>query len=98
MQLPKILSEDQSLQLMQTKWASILNPLLAQPLSSMNILPSITLVTGDNVVNHLLARKMQGWFITDINAAATIYRNAPLNAETITLNSSANCVINLAVF
>lgn len=98
MQLPKILSDDQTMQLMQTKWASILNPLLAQPLSSSNILPAVALITGDNVINHLLARKMQGFIISDINAAATIYRSAPFNDQTLTLNSSANCSIALVVF
>jgi len=98
LQLPKIQTTDQDLQLMQTKWISILNPLLAQPLSSSNILSNISLVNGNNVINHKLARKMQGWFMTDINAAATIYRNAPFNDETLTLHSSANCVVNLLVF
>lgn len=98
MQLPQIISDNQSLQLMQTKWASILNPLIAQPLSSSNILTGITLITGDNVINHKLSRKMQGWIISDINGAATIYRNAALNDQTLTLNSSAGCIVSLIVF
>jgi hypothetical protein len=98
MQLPKIPSQDPVMQLMQTKWASILNPLLAQPLSSNAILNNITLKTGDNVINHLLARTMQGWIISDINAACTIYRTAPFNSSTLTLNASAPCVVDLVVF
>lgn len=98
MQLPKILNQDSVMQLMQTKWKSILDPLIAQPLNSSNILLNVALSTGDNVVNHLLDRKMQGWFLTDINAASTVYRNAPLNNQTLTLNSSADCVVNILVF
>ena len=98
MQLPKILDSDPAFQLMQTKWASILNPLLAQPLSNSNVLSNVPLSSGNNVINHLLARKMQGWIISDINAAATIYRNAPFNDQTLTLHSSASCVVNLVVF
>lgn len=98
MNLPKIRNKDADFQLMQDKWASILNPVIELPLSSSNILTSIPLAIGVNVINHLLARKMQGWFISDIDAASTIYRSAPLNDKTITLNSSANCNINLVVF
>lgn len=98
MQLPKIKDNDPAFQILQDKWAAILNPVIALPLSSSNILSGIVLKTGDNVINHLLARQMQGWMITDINAASTIYRNAPLNAQTITLNSSAACSVNLLVF
>jgi hypothetical protein len=41
---------------------------------------------------------MQGWMITDINAAAAIYRSAPLNNLTLTLNASAACIVNIGVF
>lgn len=98
MQLPKIISDDQTVQLMQTKWASILNPLLAQPLSSNSILPGVVLQVGDNVINHLLGRQMQGWIISDIDALSSIYRTSPFNKTTLTLNSSAVCTVDLVVF
>jgi hypothetical protein len=98
MQLPKIVNNDSTLQLMQTKWASILNPLLAQPLSSSSILNSVSLVTGNNTINHLLGRTQQGWILCDQTASASIYRSAPFNSITLTLNASAPCIVDLLVF
>lgn len=98
MQLPKILSDDQTLQLMQTKWASILNPLLAQPISNNNFLQNIAISTGNNVINHLLGRTQQGWILADTDGFAQIARNAPFNDKTLTLVSSGPCNISLVVF
>lgn len=98
MNLPKIRDDNQSFQLMQDKWASILNPLLAKPLSDANMLKHVDLINGVTVVNHLLGRLMQGWIISDSNAAATIYRSQPFNDSTLTLTSNAACTINLLVF
>lgn len=86
------------LELMQTQWASQINPVLANPMNSANVLTGVILVNGITVINHKLGRKMQGWFVTDINAAAQIYRSAPLNETNLTLTSNAAVTVNLAVF
>jgi hypothetical protein len=86
------------LMLMQNKWSSIINPLLSNPLNSALILKNVVLKSGDNVINHLLSRKQQGWFLTDIQGAATIYRSASFNDTTLTLNSSAPVTVNIGVF
>lgn len=96
--LPQFQSNNQPFQLMQNKWGSILNPIIANPLNNTLLLKDITLVSGTNVINHLLGRPMQGWYITDVNAAATIYRSQPFNNLTLTLTSSGPATINLAVF
>lgn len=83
---------------MQTNWASQLNPLLAQPMSSGLILKDVALISGTTVVNHLLGRKIQGWFVVDSNAAATVYRSAAKNALTLSLTSSAAVTVDLFVF
>lgn len=98
MNLPKIKDDNAPFQMMQDKWASILNPLLAQPLSSAGMLTGIKISTGTNVINTLLDRKMQGWFVSDIDAAVTLFRSAPFNDKTLTLTSSGPCNINLVVF
>lgn len=98
MNLPIFRDENQTLQLMQSKWSSLLNVLLNKPLSNAGILKDVSLVTGSNTVNHLLGRKMQGWMISDLDTAAQIYRTEPLNDKTVTLNSSANCVVTLVVY
>lgn len=90
--------ENTNLMLMQSNWSSQLNPILANPLTNPTILKGINLVSGANVINHLLQQTQQGWFITDINAASTIYRSAAFNNLTLTLTSSAACTVNIAVF
>lgn len=95
MQLPLGLS----LPLTQTRWASILNPFIANPINSILILQGVQLNNGaPTVINHLLGQMQQGWFILDINNAATIYRSAPFNAKTLTLFSNASCTVNIGVF
>ncbi len=82
----------------QTQWAAILNPVIAAPMTGVKILPNISLVTGANVINHLLGQQMQGWLIVDNNSAAVPYRTAPLNAKTLTLTVGAPCVVSIGVF
>ena len=88
----------QPLQLMQTQWQSQLNPVLANPLTNPRILKNVALIDGVTVINHGLGAVQQGWIISDINAAASIYRSAPFNNLTLSLTSSAACVVNLVVY
>lgn len=82
----------------ETRWKAILDPILRNPLNSVSIIKGVELSSGSNVINHLLGREQQGWFIVDINAAATIYRSAAFNDLTLTLTSSANVTVNIGVF
>jgi hypothetical protein len=93
-----ILPQKLTLDNMQNRWASIINPLLSNPLNNSSLLKNIELQTGDNVINHLLGRTLQGWIIVDIQGVADIYRSMPLNDQTLTLNSSAAVTISLGVF
>lgn len=83
---------------MQTRWASIINPVIACPMAQVLILKDIELITGANSINHLLGRVQQGWFIVDIDGTATIYRSAPFNDRSLNLTSSAGVTISLGVF
>lgn len=87
-----------NLMIMQNRWASQLNPLLANPLNSVLVLKNIKLSSGNNVINHLLGRVQQGWVITDIQGVADIFRSADFNDKTLTLNSSAVVTVNIGVF
>ncbi len=98
MKLPMFKDDSQNFMLLQNKWSSILNTVLGKPLSSANILTDVQLNTGINVINHLLSRKMQGWIISDIDGVSNIYRTKPLNDKTLTLSSSADCVVTLVVY
>lgn len=99
--LPIFNSDDQSLSLMQTAWASQLNPVLAAPFLQGILLKNVTLVAGDNTVNHKLGRKLQGWVLSRVRAAATIYDKQDSNqmpALTLVLNTDADVVVDLYVF
>lgn len=96
--LPYFQTQDRSMSMLQSQWASQLNPLLNQPLSNALILKGVSLANGNTVINHRLGRTLQGWFISDVNGAAIIYRNAPKNDTTLTLNSSAAVVADIVVF
>lgn len=98
MSLPQFQTDDKDFSLMQNQWATQLNPMLSNPLNSVLILKNIALINGVTIVNHLLSRTQQGWFLTDINAAATIYRSQPFNSQTLTLTSDAACTVNIGVY
>lgn len=83
---------------MLTKWSAELNPVLANPTNNVSVLEGVVLKNGATVINHKLGRTMQGWFIVDQTAAASIYRSQPFNSLTLTLTSNAAVTVNLGVF
>lgn len=97
MLLPKGLS----LSLLQTKWASLIDPFLSNPSLSSIILPDISLVSGSNSINHTLGRKLLGWRVIRIQGSATLYDQQgsnPMPELTLVLVSNANVVVSLEVF
>lgn len=94
MQLPL----KQDLDMMQTKWASILNPVIANPLTNPHRLTRILLINGSTTINHGLEQMQQGWIITDMSAGAKIYRSQPFNAKTLTLTSDTAVTVDIVVF
>lgn len=95
------LPQKQTLDQMQTKWASILDPVIKAPTNNASILQNVSLVAGTNSVNHRLGRKLQGWYIVRLRAASTIYDMQDTNQTpqlTLVLNASAPVVVDLAVF
>ena len=98
MQLPQFNFNDRTLSMMSTQWRSILNPVLANPISNPRILKNINLKSGVNVINTGIQQLQQGWIVSDINAVATIYRSQPFNETTLTLTSSAPCTVTLVVY
>jgi hypothetical protein len=87
--------------LLQTNWASNINPVLTNPLVNGIILSNVKLVTGDNAINHKLGRKLQGWFTVLSNAAVSLYDKQSTNKQsnlTLILNSSGPATVSLYVF
>ncbi len=85
-------------ELANPQWASQLNPIIASPLSSVSILENINLINGATTINHGLGRTLKGWFLTDINGVATVYRSQPFNDKTLTLTSNAIVTTSIGVF
>lgn len=101
MALPIYKSDDQSFTLMQTSWATQLNPVITLPQSSGVILKNVKLSIGDNTIDHRLGRELQGWQLIRVRAAAIIYDKQDSNqlkSKTLVLNSSAAVVVDLFVF
>lgn len=96
--LPQFQTKSQDLSLMQNSWAKSLNPILQNPSLQSLLIKDVALSIGDNIINHRLGRMQQGWRICDIDGAAVIYRSAPLNALTLTLNSDAAVTVSIEVF
>lgn len=98
MSLPILKTSDRVLLSIETQWSSILNPVIANPIVQGVQISNIAIKTGTNVINHLLDRNQQGWFVTDATAAITLYRSKPLNDKTLTLVASAPATISLWVY
>jgi hypothetical protein len=92
------LSTNLDWKLANSKWASTLNPFIANPVNNAQIIQDVTLQSGSNILNHSLGRTLQGWFIVDIQGVASIYRSAPFNSQTLTLTSSAKVTCSIGVF
>lgn len=101
MNLPSFQSADQTFQLLQQKWASIINPFLSNPSNGSSILSAIPLVSGKNVINHKLGRKLQGYRIILKSAGANIYDNQTSNQMpdlTLILVSDVTVTVSIEVF
>lgn len=101
MALTNFQDTNKNFQLMQSDWASKLNPVLANPLVNGIILQSVSLVSGANTINHKLGRKLQGWIPVRVRSAATFFDTQdsnPMPALTLTLTASAAVVVDLYVF
>lgn len=94
MSLPQKLPID----LMQTQWASQIDPVISNPLNLCSVLNNVVLKSGVTVVNHKLGRLMQGWFLVDKQGPGNIYRSSAFNSLTLTLTSDADVTVSLGVF
>ena len=101
MRLPQFQSDDVTMQLLQNKWAAILNPIIANPATNASILKNVQLLTGLNTIPHLLGKELQGWVVVRQRAAANIYDTQDTNQMprlTLLLNASAPVTVDLMVF
>ncbi len=94
MALPLLRSFD----LLQNQWKSILDPIVANAILQGIAVNNVAIATSATDVPVKLGRTMQGFFITDINANAVVWRTAALSADILTLQASAACTISLWCF
>lgn len=101
MALPKFPTQDQASGLLQTTWASMLDPVLKNPITQGVLLQSVVLASGTNVINHRLGRKLVGWVPIRLRASATIYDTQDTNQHpdlTLQLTASAAATVDIYVF
>lgn len=102
MQLPIFQTQNKDLSLMQTKWKSVLDKLIANPLVQGLIINDIQIVSGHpNSINHMLGRALVGWLPISQDAQAELWDSQSTNQTpklTLLLNSSADVTVSLYVF
>ncbi len=96
MRLPRFRSTLPLIDRILDQWKVLIDPALVHPFQQ-GVFIEVTLSSGSNEVNHLLERVPLGFFVTDIDAAVTIYRTAWDN-KIITLQASGAVTVTLFVF
>lgn len=99
--LPQFNTSDPALSLLQTSWARVLNPIVAQPQNNAVILKDVNLVTGTNTINHKLGRELQGWQVIQQSGRSDIYDLQRVNKIpdlTLVLVASSGITVDLMCF
>jgi len=100
MKLTLVHSQDDDLNLVQTKWKSVIDPFLSNQLIDGRLVDA-NLINGTTIINHKLGRNLIGWIIVGINGVASVYDNQANNQtpdSTLSLISSAAVKVRLWVF
>ena len=101
MSLPKYHNDDNAFNLLVTNWSSQIDPVLNFPINNGLILKDVETVSGQNIINHKLDRKLQGWFIVRQRGNAIFYDNQvnnPLPDKSLWLIASSGITIDLLCF
>lgn len=99
--IPKVQTDDRNINQLQQNLSTALTPVLQNPIVNGIILKDVTLASGDNTINTGLGRKLQGWFLTRVNASTSVFDKQSTNTMpelTLILNSSAGALVDVYVF
>lgn len=99
--LPIYFSQSREMSAMQTAWASMLNPMIENPITQGLFLPNVELSMGANSIDHRLGHKVRGWIVVRKRSAADIYDMEASNTMPtlkLNLNASAAVSVDLYVF
>lgn len=97
----KVQHDDVKINLIQDRILEGLNFSLSNVLTDAQLIDSLSLTTGNNVVSHKLGRKLLGWFVVRINAAITLFDTQATNLlsdKTLNLTASGPAIASLVVF
>ena len=92
----KIVTNSVEINLIQDRLARILAQVAEDPITDRQQI-TVFLPTGTTRIYHLLKRQPKGWFLTDKDANANVWR-VNWNSEYITLQTTANCNVILEIF
>lgn len=81
--------KDLDLERVQSNIDRVVNPIVVNPVLDFNIVKSVSLSIGDNLVNHKLNRAPLGWFLVRKRGAAELYDKQDSNST-----PSINYIIN----
>jgi hypothetical protein len=93
------LEDDLQGTLWQTKWKSILDPVISSPIINGLLLTNVQLSPGITAIPHKLARLQQGYIIVYHNSAlGELTPSQPLNDTNLYLQGSSTSLLSLWVF
>lgn len=98
--LPNFQTDDNGLQLLQDRWAAIIDPVLKLPQNSSVILKNVVLSSSAEI-NHTLGRPLQGWQIIRQRGKADIFDRQETNTlpdKTLLLSASSGISVDILVF
>lgn len=98
MSLPVFQDPNQNLMLIQRSWKSNLDPLLKATILNGKQLTNVDLNKGSTTIPHGLSGTQKGWFLTDIQGSANIYRSEPFNNTNLILTSTSAVTVNIWVY
>ena len=84
--------------LQQTQLVSQANQSSAVSITQGVQLSGITIGTTATTVKTTLGRVQLGWFLTDQNTNATVWRSGTFNNSFMTLTASTECVVSIWVY
>lgn len=97
----KVNTSDKELNQIQDNLVRTLNPVIETPILGGTLLQSVALVTGSNVINHKLGRKLIGWVVSRQRSAANIYDDQDNNSTpqlNLILVTSADVILDIYCF
>lgn len=98
MSLPVFQDQNQNLMLIQRNWKSKLDPVLKSSILNGKQLMNVALRQGSTTIPHGLGQTQTGWFLTDIQGSANVYRSESFNKTNLILTSTVAVTVSIWVY